>query len=99
MTESFFDLNNTMGTPGLQLPEELREPIRDHLNNLHKQYLKMNWAQHVGYGKNPAIIVIDLAINWTILNTQMGSNMDSVVNATKNILEYSVHISLLYDVS
>ena len=87
MNNPFFELNNTMGTPNLQLPEELREPIRTHLNNLHQQYLEMNWAQHVGYGKNPAIIFIDLAINWTILNTQMGSNMDSVVNATKNILE------------
>mgnify|MGYP001042364698 CR=1 FL=1 len=54
----------------------------------------MNWAQHVGYGKNPAIIVIDLAINWTILNTQMGSNMDSVVNATKSILKSAREASI-----
>ena len=94
MNKSFFELNNTIGTPSLQLPEELREPIREHLNNLHKQYVEMNWAQHVGYGKNPAIIVIDLAINWTILNTQMGSNMDSVVNATKSILKSAREASI-----
>ena len=39
MNKSFFELNNIMGTPSLQLPEELREPIREHLNNLQKSKL------------------------------------------------------------
>ena len=87
MNKDFLPLNSQMGTPSLQLPKELREPLRDHLMSLHREYLSMNWAQKVGYGKNPAIIVIDLAVNWTKYNTQMGSNVDSVVEATCSILK------------
>ena len=94
MSKDFLHLNSEMGTPSLQLPKELREPLRDHLVNLHSEYLSMNWAQKVGYGKNPAIIVIDLAVNWTKYNTQMGSNVDSVVEATCSILKSARKIGM-----
>lgn len=94
MSKDFLQMNSEMGTPSLQLPKELREPLRDHLVNLHSEYLSMNWAQKVGYGKNPAIIVIDLAVNWTKYNTQMGSNVDSVVEATCSILKSARKIGM-----
>ena len=82
----FFDLDNGVGTPELQLPENLREPLREHLENLHQHYVAMKWARRVGFGKRPAVVVIDLALNWTRPHTQMGSNIDPVVEVTCDIL-------------
>jgi nicotinamidase-related amidase len=86
MNPSFFDLNSSLGTPELQLPENLREPLREHLENLHQHYVAMQWASRVGFGERPAVVVIDLALTWTQPQTQMGSYIDPVVEATCQIL-------------
>ena len=87
MSESFFGPDLGVGTAELQLPENLREPVREHLEYLREQYVSMNWARRVGFGARPAVVVIDLALDWTRPNTRIGSNLDPVVEATCSILE------------
>ena len=70
------------GAPDLQLPDELREPLIQHLADLKERYIARNWAGRVGFGQRPALLVIDLALFWTRPDTQMGSSVDSVVEAT-----------------
>ena len=86
MSESFFGPDLGVGTAELQLPDNLREPLREYLENLREQYVAMKWARRVGFGARPAVVVVDLALNWTRPNTQMGSNLDPVVEATCSIL-------------
>ena len=86
MSESFFGPDLGVGTEGLQLPDNLREPLREHLEDLREQYVAMKCARRVGFGARPAVVVIDLALNWTRPDTQMGSNLDPVVEATCSIL-------------
>lgn len=45
------------------------------------------WAGRVGFGKHPALLVIDLALFWTTPQKQMGSHVDSVVEATCHVLD------------
>lgn len=75
------------GAPDLQLPDELREPLKQHLADLKQRYVARNWAGRIGFGERPALLVIDLALFWTRPDTQMGSSVDSVVEATCRILK------------
>lgn len=76
------------GTERLRLPDKLRGPLKEHLADLREQYLKLNWAGRVGFGKRPALLVIDLALQWTRPNSfPFGSSIDSVVEATTRLLE------------
>ena len=86
MSESFFGPDLGVGTAEMQLPDNLREPLREYLEDLREQYVAMKWARRVGFGVRPAVVVIDLALNWTRPDTQMGSNLDPVVEATCSIL-------------
>src|SRR4051794_8247415 len=52
------------GSDDLRLPDELRAPIRAHLTAIRKQYVERGWAGRVGFGRNPALLVIDLALWW-----------------------------------
>jgi hypothetical protein len=86
--ESFFGVADTrLGTPELQLPQHLQEPMREHLEDLHKRYLADGWGLRTGFGKRPAVVVVDLALFWTKPGSQMGSNLDPVVEATRSILD------------
>jgi len=75
------------GSNDLSLPDELRGPLKAHLRNLRESYLKRGWAGRVGFGNKPAVIVIDLAAYWLDPKKQIGSNLDSVVNATAQVLQ------------
>jgi nicotinamidase-related amidase len=75
------------GSADLRLPDELREPLRRHLEDLQRQYLQRGWGERVGFGQRPALIVIDLAYCWTSSRHRIGSNLDSVVEATCRVLE------------
>ncbi|MDX1948255.1 MAG: isochorismatase family protein [Pirellulaceae bacterium] len=74
------------GSSDLALPENLREPLLAHLADLKQRYLARGWAGRVGFGKRPALIVIDLALFWTQPQQQIGTNADSVVNASRQVL-------------
>lgn len=67
------------GTFDLRLPDELRGPVLAHLEDLKQKYLQRNWGGRVGFGKRPALIVIDFAEHWTKPDGFMGSNVDAVL--------------------
>jgi maleamate amidohydrolase len=76
------------GSENLRLPDELRVPVKEHLAYLREQYRDLKWAGRVGFGKRPAVIVIDLALKWTKPAAYpLGSSLDSVVEATCQVVE------------
>ncbi len=74
------------GSADLQLPDELREPLRRHLADLKQRYLERGWGAPVGFGKRPALIVIDLACFWTDAAQQIGSHLGGVIENTQTVL-------------
>jgi nicotinamidase-related amidase len=75
------------GSEDLRLPDELREPLRAHLAALRERYIQRGWAGRVGFGRRPALIVIVLALWWTVpRNCRLGSDVDSVVHASCRLL-------------
>lgn len=83
MTES---RSSDSGSSDLALPDDLREPLIAHLDQLKDRYLDRGWGARVGFGSSPALIVIDLALYWTKPDLQIGTNADSVVDATCKVL-------------
>ena len=77
------------GAEDLRLPDELRGPLRDHLAALKENYLHRGWGSRVGWGERPALIVIDMARYWLDPHLQIGSNLDSVMEGTCQVLEAS----------
>ncbi len=75
------------GSEDLRLPDELRGPLLAHLNQLRESYLRRGWAGRVGFGRRPALIVIDLARFWLDPGQQIGSGLDPVVLATAEVLK------------
>ena len=75
------------GSDDLRLPDTLRGPLRDHLNALRERYRRRGWGGPVGFGARPALIIVDLALAWTdARRPEMGSVVDSVVEATARVL-------------
>lgn len=77
----------SFGSSDLTLPDELREPLKQHLEDLRQKYLQRGWGARVGFGQRPALIVIDLAVYWTTPDKQIGANLDSVIENTCRVLE------------
>lgn len=76
------------GSEKFRLPDELRGPLHEHLEYLRAQYRDIAWGARVGFGKRPAVVVVDLAIMWTRPDSfPMGSDLDSVVKATRRVLD------------
>ena len=75
------------GSDDLRLPAELRVPLLAHLNELRERYLRRGWGGRVGFGTRPAVVVIDLARFWLDPRQQIGSNLDSIVEATCRVLK------------
>lgn len=82
------------GSADLRLPDELREPLKEHLNYLRERYLVNNWGNRTGFGDNLALVVVDLALFWTEPHHQMGSCVDSVVEATAQLLEVARKVNI-----
>ena len=75
------------GSDDLRLPEALRAPLRAHLADLRERYRRRGWGGRVGYGRHPALVVIDLALAWTDARVPgIGSDVDAVVEATLRLL-------------
>ena len=79
------------GSKDLSLPDELRGPLRAHINELRSRYKQRSWGGRVGFGERPALIVIDLAKYWLDSKTHIGANLDSIVAATCRILTSARH--------
>ena len=58
------------------------------LNNkeLVEQYKKAGFFGQVGFGERPALLVIDMAKNWTDPSQIMGSDLSNVLSAIKRLL-------------
>ena len=83
------------GSPALRLPDELREPLRRHLAELRRHYQGLDWAADSGFGERPAVIVIDLTPWWTDPDCfPMGSDVDTVVEATRQVLDAARSVGL-----
>jgi maleamate amidohydrolase len=78
---------STVGSDDLRLPEELRGPVGEHLDELRRRYAQRGWGGRVGFGERPALLVIDLALFWTRPDTPMGSHVDPVVEAACQVLK------------
>jgi len=74
------------GADDLRLPDDIREPVLMHLRDLREKYLQRDWAGRVGFGKRPALIVIDMAKFWLHPTMQMGSNLDPVIQSCCRVL-------------
>jgi nicotinamidase-related amidase len=74
------------GADDLKLPDDLRAPLRAHLDTLRERYRQRSWAGRVGFGKRPALLVIDLAAFWVRPDAQMGSHVDPIVESTAKLL-------------
>jgi nicotinamidase-related amidase len=75
------------GADDLRLPDALRGPLRAHLAALRDRYRRRGWGGAVGFGRRPALVVIDLALAWTDpRRPEVGSAVDSVVEATARVL-------------
>lgn len=78
----------SFGSADLRLPDDLRAPLRRHLDDLRRRYRSLDWALDTGFGERPAVIVIDLTPWWTDpANFPMGSDVDTVVAATRQVLD------------
>lgn len=75
------------GSPDLRLPDELRGPLLKHLADLKSRYLSRNWAGRVGFGKKPALIVIDMAKFWLTPGEQIGANLDPIMDGVLKMLD------------
>lgn len=80
------DLRLPFGAADLQLPDELRAGLHAHLDDLQAKYLARGWGARVGFGKRPALIVIDLAHFWTRPDQQIGAESDSIIHGTCQVL-------------
>ena len=75
------------GSPELRLPDELRGPLKAHIETLRQRYLEMGWGGRGGFGRRPALVVIDLALWWTKPDKPpMGSHVDPIVESTCTLL-------------
>ena len=75
------------GLENLRMPDDLREGVKAHLRELKKEFLARGWGARMGFGKSPAVIVVDLAKGWTRTGFQQGSDLDSVVESTRQVLD------------
>ena len=86
MSEHTEKLRPSFGSDDLRLPDDLRGPLRAHLDQLREAYRRRSWGGRVGFGVRPAVLVIDLARFWLDAREQIGSHLDPVVEATCRIL-------------
>ena len=71
----------------MSLPTDLREPVMQHLDALRAEYQRRGWGGRTGFGKRPAVLVVDLARAWTDPEHQMGTPNDDVVEATCRVVD------------
>lgn len=75
------------GSADLRLPDNLRDDVLRHLEDLRSGFTKRRWGGRMGFGERPAVVVIDLAKAWTDSELVIGSNLEGVVENTRTILD------------
>ncbi len=71
----------------LRMPGDLKEALLDHLRDLRTQFRARGVGGRVGFGQRPAIVVVDLFKGEMDPSYALGSNLDSVVEATCRLLD------------
>src|SRR2546425_13324240 len=51
-----------------------------------KLYARRGFQTRIGFGRRPAVVVIDLARGWTDPRDPLGANLDAVVQNTNEVL-------------
>ena len=88
MSSELNDASPAFGSPELRIPDQLRGPLKAHIEDLRQRYLAMGWGTRGGFGQKPALVVIDLALWWTKPDKPpMGSHVDPIVEATCALLK------------
>ena len=75
------------GSEDLRLPDELRDAVRDHLNDIREGHRRRGFGDRVGFGERPAVIVIDLAKRWLDPKYALGSDLEQVLENTCKVVE------------
>jgi nicotinamidase-related amidase len=75
------------GSPDLRLPDELRAPLLKHIEQLRERYVARGWAGRVGFGRRPALVVIDMTRFWLDAGQQIGSDLTPVVEGVCRVLK------------
>ena len=71
----------------MAMSPELRTALFAHFDQLRSAFEDQRWAGRVGFGSRPAVVVVDLALGWTEPKGSLGYDMDSVVEATVQVLD------------
>ena len=66
---------------------ELDRLAREHLAELHERLSAKGFAGRVGFGKRPAVLVVDLIRAFTDPACPLGSDLDAEIENTRRILE------------
>jgi nicotinamidase-related amidase len=78
--------NPAFGSADLRLPDGLRAPLLRHIEELRTRYVARGWAGRVGFGRTPALVVIDMTRFWLDARQQIGSDLDAVVEGVRRVL-------------
>ena len=71
----------------LKLPDSLREGLLEHLKDLREKFIARGVGGRMGFGQRPAVVVVDLFRGELDPGYALGSNLDSVVEATRRLLD------------
>jgi maleamate amidohydrolase len=69
-------------------PDPLNDAV-DYLKSMSEReiYQTRGFAGRVGFGQNPALLIIDVIKGFTDTNCPLGSNLDNEIEATKQLLD------------
>lgn len=73
----------------ISLKEDVIMKIPDQYKETFDFYLKKGLSGRMGFGKKPALIVIDMIYGFTDLRSPLASNMESQIDAINQLLEFS----------
>jgi nicotinamidase-related amidase len=74
-------------TRDLRLPDRLRADLQQYLQDLRQAYVDRGSGGRFGFGTKPALLVIDLGKGWTDPDLVLGSDLESVVENNRELLD------------
>lgn len=66
---------------------DLERSVQAHLASLHERLAERGFAGRVGFGRRPAVLVVDLARGFTDPESPLGHDYDAVIAATNGLLD------------
>ena len=65
----------------------MKDEPRHPAENVLAQYAAKGLAGEMGFGRRPALLVVDLILGFTRVSSPLGSDLDAVVGATRRLLD------------